>query len=468
MCAPSGASWQPPAAPRTRIVTDLMPTQSAATDSQTSTAHEAHCRVFVGDGSTGSGTLIARNAATGLILTCSHLFDDSSTDIVAAFPDGSRFGGRLVDRDSANDLAALLIKRPDSEPIGVDDSEPAGALTACGYGSDGRFRPATGSIDGMVQAVGASFPSVKITSAVRPGDSGGGVLNAAGLLVGVVWGCRDGETYFTCGRPLHDLLDRVWPGRRRRESRDESQEPKTDTLSVASAQSQTPSPDLTARVDKVESDVAALRAGKQDRGEYLQAGDLNGYAKRDDLPAVDTSRFATHDDVANVEAGAKSLVESLHTKLHAQLDEQLSQIMPAVAQQIGAANPGLVAGLSYGKLVAGTLGVSGPLAIAVVIAGGLVGQKLRGRQTATAATAPVSSQPSTGQSAIPIAIDSPPPPQQVVPETHYVPVQRDDFARAHQWASEHVARKYPGATEMLSTLDSLIKQQLAAQDDTKK
>jgi hypothetical protein len=47
-------------------------------------------------------------------------------------------------------------------------------------------------------------------------------------------------------------------------------------------------------------------------------------------------------------------------------------------------------------------------------------------------------------------------------------VQRDDFARAHQWASEHVARKYPGATEMLSTLDSLIKQQLAAQDDAKR
>ena len=61
--------------------------------------------------------------------------------------------------------------------------------------------------------------------------------------------------------------------------------------------------------------------------------------------------------------------------------------------------------------------------------------------------------------------DTPPPPQRVVPETHYVPVQRDDFARAHQWASEHVARKYPGATEMLTTLDSLIKQQLAAKDD---
>jgi hypothetical protein len=40
-------------------------------------------------------------------------------------------------------------------------------------------------------------------------------------------------------------------------------------------------------------------------------------------------------------------------------------------------------------------------------------------------------------------------------------VQKDDFARAHQWAREQVARKYPGATEVLTTLESLIKQQLA-------
>jgi len=62
---------------------------------------------------------------------------------------------------------------------------------------------------------------------------------------------------------------------------------------------------------------------------------------------------------------------------------------------------------------------------------------------------------------VPIAVDSPPPPQRTIPESHYVPVERDDFARAHQWAREQVARKYPGATEILSTLESLIKQQLA-------
>jgi hypothetical protein len=99
-----------------------------------------------------------------------------------------------------------------------------------------------------------------------------------------------------------------------------------------------------------------------------------------------------------------------------------------------------------GKLAVGALGLSGPLAVAVVVAGGLAGRRWKKLRAA----------------AHPIAVDSPPPPQRVVPETHYVNVEQDSFAKAHQWASEHVARKYPGATEILQALESLIKQYLAA------
>ena len=60
-----------------------------------------------------------------------------------------------------------------------------------------------------------------------------------------------------------------------------------------------------------------------------------------------------------------------------------------------------------------------------------------------------------------IVVESPPPPQRTVPETHYVPFETDSFAKAHQWASEQVARKYPGATEVLQAQESLIKQHLA-------
>ncbi len=62
----------------------------------------------------------------------------------------------------------------------------------------------------------------------------------------------------------------------------------------------------------------------------------------------------------------------------------------------------------------------------------------------------------------PIAVDTPPPPQQTVTQTHYVPYQTDDFEKAYQWATEQVVRKYPGSTEILNSLDSLIRQQLNA------
>ena len=91
----------------------------------------------------------------------------------------------------------------------------------------------------------------------------------------------------------------------------------------------------------------------------------------------------------------------------------------------------------------------------MIAAGALAGRRLKKRNLVT----PRSVLPAPCSS--PIAIDTPPPPQQTVPESHYVPVERDSFARAHQWAREQVARKYPGATEILSTLESLIKQQLA-------
>jgi len=66
------------------------------------------------------------------------------------------------------------------------------------------------------------------------------------------------------------------------------------------------------------------------------------------------------------------------------------------------------------------------------------------------------------QRSVPIAMQSQPPPQQVVETNHYVPYETDGHRRAYSWAAEQVARKFPAAVETLTTLDSLIEQQLNA------
>jgi hypothetical protein len=371
------------------------------------------------------------------------LFDTSGDAITVAFASGERFVARLVDRDRRHDLAALLIKKPRDAAIAVNDAEPTGILNACGFGPTGQFRSISGRIVGHATAVGATYPSLTMSGVVRPGDSGGAVLNASGELVGVVWGQRDGVTYATCGRPLRDFLERL-RGRH----------------SVDRPQPQAPSPQVDWSVwsREIESRLQALDAKKQDRGHYLQAGDLNAYLRVEDSPRIATEQFAQRTEV-------ESKLKSLSTRF-----ESVSSRIEAVrerAEEIATSKSGFLQGLSFGKLAVGALGLSGPLAVAVIIAGGLAGRRIKStvkRQESRARSAPaLDPRPSTLDPAQPIVVDSPIPPQRTVPETHYVPIEKDSFSKAHQWASEHVARKYPGAAEILQAQDSLIKQYIAGQ-----
>jgi hypothetical protein len=398
----------------------------------------SHCRISVGDGSIGSGTLVARNDAIGLVLTCSHLFDRSTSQIVVSFPNGKRFCARLAELDKANDLAALAIRRPDVEPLSVGEREPIGLLTACGFGSNGVFRGVRGQITGHPTAAGATAPSTTIYGAVRSGDSGGGVLDSNGEVVGVVWGQRDGQTYATCGRPVYEFLGRV-----RRKLLGES---------IIAAKPTSPRPqasnpqfDWQTWTAELESRIRTLDAKKQDKGDYLQPGDLNRYLRIDEASQL-ADQFASRSELETKIKGLAARFDSVHTVV-----ESVRQHV----QQLGGARAGFLEGLSLTKLAVGALGLSGPVAAALLVVGGLAGRRMKARlrrlETSIGKNEPVA-----------IAIDSPPPPQRTVPETHYVSVERDSFAKAHQWASEQVARKYPGATEILQAQDSLIKQYLAA------
>src|SRR5262249_17325994 len=108
----------------------------------------AHCRITVNGTTLGSGTLVARDQSVGLVLTCAHLFDDSTQKIVVAFPSGARFAATPVEIDHDQDLAALAIRRPDVEPLPVATGDPSGLLIACGFGPNGSFRGIQGNITG--------------------------------------------------------------------------------------------------------------------------------------------------------------------------------------------------------------------------------------------------------------------------------------------------------------------------------
>ena len=61
-----------------------------------------------------------------------------------------------------------------------------------------------------------------------------------------------------------------------------------------------------------------------------------------------------------------------------------------------------------------------------------------------------------------ITVESPPPPQAIVPETRFAPYDRDTFAEAFAWAEAELVRKYPGSVSTLEAMKGLINQFLSA------
>ncbi|MEM6855422.1 MAG: serine protease, partial [Planctomycetota bacterium] len=150
------------------------------------------------------------SAPHGFVLTCSHLFDSGSDQIVVTFRDGDRYAAKIVARDRPNDLALLRIAKPNTQTILHSTSSVADSVLTCGgFGGDGEYRTVVGRLVGYAKPFGATSPSLRISGSVRQGDSGGPVTNRAGELVGVVWGVRSGVTYAAFGEPVRQILANV-------------------------------------------------------------------------------------------------------------------------------------------------------------------------------------------------------------------------------------------------------------------
>ncbi len=135
-----------------------------------------------------SGTAFA--VASGLLITSHHVINGcSSVDVIV--PDGRR-AGAVVDADDLIDLALLRVtgiqgstarlRRPYNvrlgESVAVFGFPLAGSLTSGGNFTSGLVS----GLRGLRDAAG----EIQITAPVQPGNSGGPVLDASGLVIGVV------------------------------------------------------------------------------------------------------------------------------------------------------------------------------------------------------------------------------------------------------------------------------------------
>lgn len=405
-CGPSGCYVHPAPANRSPSLPDAV---RRATASTVRIIHQE-----ASEASLGSGTLIATDDDASWILTCGHLFTEPGKTRIQI--GGQASEGRVIAIDRRHDLALVRTSRLRGRPITVSAaSQRGGELVACGFGGTGVLRAIRGVITGYATAQGASSPSLRIRGAVRSGDSGGPVFDLSGRLVAVIWGQRAGETYAMGGGPLRRILAKL-------PSRERTLKP------VERRPAETPRDRDDAWKRQIERQIDRL-------------GNRPAASIPEDLAPEDLAR---RDDLRDLSARWDRRFERLRGEVREGVADVPPTTTPSIATNVFA---GLRRwGLSEALLAAGV----GATPVAALMLGMRWWRTRRQRGAS-------SQRRSDSQ---PVAIDTPPPPQQVVPETHYVSYERDEFARAHQWASEQLVRKFPGSVEMLTSLDSLIKQQL--------
>lgn len=146
--------------------------------------------------SLGTGTLVGCDDKHGVVLTNWHVVRDATGQISVRFPDGFSSAASVLETDETWDLAALLIWRPETEPVAIADEPPkrGDELTIAGFGS-GTYREATGTATQYVSPGGDHpFEIVEVNVQARNGDSGGPIFNREGRLAAVLFGAAEGCT----------------------------------------------------------------------------------------------------------------------------------------------------------------------------------------------------------------------------------------------------------------------------------
>ncbi|MCE5301989.1 MAG: serine protease [Planctomycetaceae bacterium] len=151
----------------------------------------------------GSGTLVAVNESSGLVLTNWHVVRDAIGPILVYFPDGFRSGAYLLGTDRDWDLAALAIRRPNVAPVplAAEAPQPGELVSIAGYGS-GSYRILSGQVTQYVSpGNNQPFEMIELGAPARNGDSGGPIFNSRGELAGTLFGSAFGRTTGSyCGR----------------------------------------------------------------------------------------------------------------------------------------------------------------------------------------------------------------------------------------------------------------------------
>lgn len=145
-------------------------------------------RQYISEGA-GSGVIISKD---GYIVTNNHVID-GATKITVITHDQKSYSAKLIGKDSKTDLAVLKIQASDLQPAVYGDSSKlvVGELSVAIGNPLGQLG---GTVtEGIISALnrdinidGETMNLLQTSAALNPGNSGGGLFNEYGELVGIV------------------------------------------------------------------------------------------------------------------------------------------------------------------------------------------------------------------------------------------------------------------------------------------
>ena len=149
---------------------------------------DSWARQYVTEGA-GSGVVYSED---GYILTNNHVIEGAST-INVTMNNGKTYEASLVAADSQSDIAVLKIDATGLTPVSFGDSDalsvgdlavvignPLGTLA--GTATDG----IVSGLEREITLDGKSMTLIQVSASVNPGNSGGGVFDQYGNLIGLV------------------------------------------------------------------------------------------------------------------------------------------------------------------------------------------------------------------------------------------------------------------------------------------
>lgn len=176
----------------TEVAAKISPSVVAITTEQVVTSQSWYGS-YVSSGA-GSGVIITSD---GYILTCAHVIDGADT-ITVTLEDGTEYTAEVVGSDTADDIAVIKIDATDltAAEIGDSDSAEVGETVYADGNPNGTL---SGTItSGILSALNreitvevsdgetSTLTVLQTSAAVSPGNSGGGLFNAKGQLIGIV------------------------------------------------------------------------------------------------------------------------------------------------------------------------------------------------------------------------------------------------------------------------------------------